>query len=278
NDRLLVEDLAGDKTLYTYDDNGNTLERFHNALDDAIYHWDFENRLIGADVTDATGTHHITNQYDPAGIRVAQIVDGQETRFLIDTVQPYAQVLLEYRPSGLIVTSYVYGNGLIEQSPGGAKSFYQVDGLGSTRALTNASGVVTDRGVYDAFGRMLAQSGSTVNSYLFAGQQRDATTGLDYLRARYLNPATGRVGSRDTFSGSILVPLSENPFLYTHGNPINHRDPSGHLLLEALVAPAVVFIGLQTLTHATGSRYSILYPIRVLELIGEVSKNDKFAF
>src|SRR5262249_24518105 len=108
--------------------------------------------------------------------------------------------------------------------------------------------------------------------------QRDATTGLDYLRARYLNPATGRFVSRDTFSGSILVPLSENPFLYTHGNPINHRDPSGHLLLEALVAPAVVFIGLQTLTHATRSRYSILYPIRVLELIGEVSKNDKFAF
>jgi hypothetical protein len=54
------------------------------------------------------------------------------------------------------------------------RSYYHVDGLGSTRALTNASGLVTDRYIYDAFGRPIGQVGITGNVYLFAGEQRDA--------------------------------------------------------------------------------------------------------
>ena len=45
--------------------------------------------------------------------------------------------------------------------------------------------MVTDRYIYDAFGRTIGQVGSTGNVYLFAGEQRDANVGLDYLRARY---------------------------------------------------------------------------------------------
>ena len=48
-------------------------------------HWDAENHLIGADVTQGAIAQHITNRYDADGLRVAQTVDGQETRFL-DTV------------------------------------------------------------------------------------------------------------------------------------------------------------------------------------------------
>ena len=106
NDRLLTETLAGDVTQYTYDNNGNTLSRI-SATDQVFYDWDFENRLIAAD-TDGDGTIDARNVYDADGIRVSQTVSGQETRFLIDTVQPYAQVLVEYRPSGLITASYVW--------------------------------------------------------------------------------------------------------------------------------------------------------------------------
>src|SRR5262249_17628393 len=140
---------------------------------------------------DASGTRHVMNAYDADGIRVAQAVDGAETRYLIDTVRPYAQVLLEYRPSGLVVASYMYGNDLISQDRGGARSYYHVDGLGSTRALTDVAGMVTDRYVYEAFGRTIGQMGTTVNEYLFAGEQRDARVGLDYLRARYLSVGAG---------------------------------------------------------------------------------------
>jgi RHS repeat-associated protein len=141
-------------------------------------------------------------------------------------------VLEEYTPGGVIKVSYVYGNDLISQDRGGAKSFYHVDGLGSTRALTNASGVVTDRYVYDAFGRTIGQPiGNTPNSYLFAGEQRDANVGLDYLRARYLSVGTGRLYGRDPLLQTSAGVLLKSAYLYAGGNPVNMFDPSGMISL-----------------------------------------------
>jgi len=228
NDRLLTDTLNGVVTQYTYDNNGNTLSEVTSPTDQTVYHWDSQNRLIEADVTTASGTTQTVYQYDVDGIRVSQTTAGQETRYLIDTVQPYAQVLLEYRPSGLIVASYVYGNALISQNRGGVLSYYLVDALGSTRALTNASGIVTDRYVYDVFGRMLSQTGNTVNSYLFGGQQTDSSTGLEYLRARYMNAGTGRFVSRDDTPGVLHDPLSFNGYIYAGADGVNETDPGGH--------------------------------------------------
>jgi RHS repeat-associated protein len=240
NGRLVTETLGSDVTKYTYDDNGNTLSKIIGATDQVFMTWDFENRLIGVDETDASGTHHIQNQYDANGIRVSQKVDGQETRYLIDAAQPFAQVLMEYTPGGSVNASYVYGQRLISQNRGGVSSYYLVDGLGSTRALTNASGAVTDRYVYDAFGRTIGQAGATANAYLFAGQQRDAVTGWDYLRARYLDADLGRFLSRDPFPGVLANPVSLQAYPYADLNPVNMIDPSGRFTLSELSATEAV--------------------------------------
>jgi RHS repeat-associated protein len=136
-------------------------------------------------------------------------------------------------------------------------SYYAKDGLGSTRALTNANGVVTDRYVYDAFGQMIAQTGSTVNSYLFAGQQRDAATGLDYLRARYLNVGSDRFVSRDTFAGLSQDPLSLHRFLYADGNAVNLVDPSGHETLDDISAAEGIQDTLITNAWSAFSRFAV---------------------
>ena len=44
------------------------------------------------------------------------------------------------------------------------------DGFGSVRALTDATGAVTDTYTYDAFGNLLDKSGSTPNDSLFTGE------------------------------------------------------------------------------------------------------------
>jgi RHS repeat-associated protein len=93
--------------------------------------------------------------------------------------------------------------------------------------LTNASGVVTNRYIYDAFGHTIAQIGSTGNVYLFAGEARDSNTGLDYLRARYLNVGTGRFISRDTFEGLPSRPISLHRYVYADANPLVKIDPAG---------------------------------------------------
>ncbi|MFM7367547.1 MAG: hypothetical protein ACKO2Z_07065, partial [Sphaerospermopsis kisseleviana] len=103
-----------------------------------------------------------------------------ETRFLVDKNRDYAQVLEEYTTSKIIKASYIYGHDLISQLRNTERSFYHVDGLGSTRALTDINGLLTDAYAYEAFGEIIKQLGNTNNLYLFAGEQRDPNLGLDY--------------------------------------------------------------------------------------------------
>jgi RHS repeat-associated protein len=102
-----------------------------------------------------------------------------------------------------------------------------VDGLGSTRALTDINGLLTDAYAYEVFGKIIKQLGNTQNSYLFAGEQRDPNLGLDYLRARYLDVNSGRFYGRDLFRGFYKNPTTLNKFIYANSNPVNIIDPSG---------------------------------------------------
>ena len=150
-------------------------------------------------------------------------------------------MLEEYTPDGIIVVSYVHGKDLISQTRGGQTSFYHVDGLGSTRILTDVFGTVTDRYIYDAFGWTVASLGSTVNVHLFAGERRDADLGWDYLRARNYGPSVGRFASRDPFPGFVFEVVSLHKYLYANADPVNFTDPTGKFTLgERLVILATV--------------------------------------
>jgi hypothetical protein len=102
----------------------------------------------------------VTYEYNENSIRVSSTINGVKTSYLLDANRDYAQVLEEYDSSGTQV-AYVHGIDLISQNRSEAKSFYLVDGLGSTRALTDASGVVTDSYIYDAYGNRLSSTGTT---------------------------------------------------------------------------------------------------------------------
>ena len=67
-------------------------------------------------------------------------------------------------------------------------------------------------------------SGSTANAFTFTGEQTDASTGLEYLRARYYDPATGMFLSID--------PLGDG-YDYAYDNPVMNTDPSGLACLDA---------------------------------------------
>src|SRR5208282_3074723 len=107
-------------------------------------------------------------------------------------------------------------------------TIYGYDGHGSVRQLFNNSGAITDSYDYDAFGNLINSTGSTPNNYLFAGEQFDPALGLYYNRARYLNTATGRFWSMDTYEGDSHSPASLHKYLYANGNPVDGLDPSGH--------------------------------------------------
>ncbi|WP_182865476.1 putative Ig domain-containing protein [Rhodopirellula sp. JC639] len=231
NDQLLTELLAGDETRYDYDANGNTIAK-HTATESVFYKWDPENRLIAAD-TDGDGADDVIYQYDHTGIRVTRTEAGEETKFLFDKNRPYAQVLEEYTAGGILKVSYVHGRDLLSQyrHSDAGKSFYHVDGLGSTRTLSDPLGIVADRYIYDAYGRIMSRIGSTENDHLFAGEVRDSRLEFDYLRSRFYQPVGARFTSRDFFLGVPSFPSSLHRYNYASGNPVNVIDPSGRFSL-----------------------------------------------
>jgi len=245
NDRLFKEELKQKGVLvgsveYEYDNNGNTKTKTRkdadgNVVETVTYSWNKENRLVGVSAPNLS----VSYAYDADGVRVSSTVKGVTTEYLVDKNLPYAQVLEELVNDSAIA-SYVYGLDLISQERGNADSYYLVDGLGSTRGLTNASGVVTDTYSYDAFGNSIASAGATANNYLFAGEQFDPNLGDYYLRQRYYNPGVGRFTRRDIYEGSLEDPMSLHKYLYGNANPVTYTDSTG--LFSAAEAQAVADI------------------------------------
>jgi RHS repeat-associated protein len=103
--------------------------------------------------------------------------------------------------------------------------YYLTDGLGSTLALTDEAGDIVNTYDYDVFGALRAETGSQANDFTFAGEQVDAGTGLQYLRARYYDAEAGRFVSRDPLAASPF--WMQHDFAYASSNPLNLVDPLG---------------------------------------------------
>jgi len=238
-----------------YDSNGNTVVSGSNG-----YVYDFENRLVKVN---AGTPNEISITYDGDGNRVAKTVGGVTTRYLVDTsnLTDYAQVVEEL-VNGSVTRQYTYGNNLINQrqviSGNWQTSFFQYDGHGSTRALTDMNGAVTDTFTYDAFGILVARSGGTPNARLYTGEEYDADTGMYNLRARWMNPATGRFWSQDSYEGDGYDPITLHKYLYANVDPVNGIDPSGHVtVMEALNTTFAIatLASISAYTVAAGLRY-----------------------
>lgn len=212
NDRL---------TSDAYDANGNT-----RSSGGQSFTYDFEDRVRTAD------GGAVRFVYDGDGNLAAKTAGGVTTRYLVDDNNPtgYAQVLEEL-VGGQVVRQYTYGHAIVSQrqraGAGWATSFYTTDGTGSVRQLTDSSGAVTDTYTYDAFGKLIAQTGSTPNAYLYRGERFDADLGLYHLRARSYDPNRGRFTTVDPFPGFADDPMSLHRYLYANADPVNFIDPLG---------------------------------------------------
>src|SRR5262249_45652272 len=164
--------------------------------------YDFENRLVAA------GARPIV--YDGDGNRVSGTLASGTTMFLVadQNLTGYAQVLDDLQIEAM-TRSYTWGLEPISQrltfNSQGA-NLYGYDGLGSVRFLTNSTGAGTDTYDYDAFGNLIASTGTTPNNYLFAGEQFDPALGIYYNRARYYDQRLGRFWTMDTWEGDPQSP------------------------------------------------------------------------
>ncbi len=208
-------------TIYGYDNNGNTLTE---TLDGNVltYTWDGKNKLISVDDSVNTTSY----EYNYNGIRISKTDGVTNTQFIVDENTQYAQVLEEV-VDGTQVVAYSYGHDLVSQERDSQYYFYHVDGLGSTRALSDDIGAITDTWDFSGYGELLGTTGSTENNYLFTGEQFDSSLNQVYLRSRYYKPGIGRFTQMDSWEGRSCKPISLNKYLYTESDPVNGIDPTG---------------------------------------------------
>jgi RHS repeat-associated protein len=225
-DRLLTETFA----TYTYDDNGNVITKSGAAS----YAWDFENRLVRVVKTDGTV---VEIAYDADGNRVQTRVTPATgppaivTNYVVDASGPLAHVVAETDGTGGLQALYVRADGeLLAVIRGTGTRFYHADGTGSIRWLSNETGAVTDRYTYSAFGDLIDHVGSDPQPYAFAGEPYDPNVGMQYHRARWMDPRLGRFASRDPLDpkvGSLYDPPELHRYRYAADDPVNRTDPSG---------------------------------------------------
>jgi len=200
---------------YGYDGEGRLLTRTERATGKVTtYTWSARGELLSVRAPDGRTTAYA---YDALGRRVEVNDAGTIRRFGWDGSNPVAEYGAD---NGLVATHTVSPDaGLVLGSRRGGVASYQLqDGLGSTVATTDASGAVTARTAWSAFG--VPAGGVADATYGFTGHQYDASTGLHYARARYLDPAIGRFVSEDPLP-------SLNAYSYVRNDPCNLVDPSG---------------------------------------------------
>ncbi len=175
--------------------------------------YDGENRQLTASVNSVNSSY----SYDGEGRRVQKVGGGVTTNYVYDA---FGHLAAEY--------------GLPNSNPG--TRYLNVDHLGSTRLVTDASGAPLECHDFLPFGQEILAGidgrgscfpSSPSGGLNFAGKLRDAETNFDFFGARYNSAAQGRFTTTDPLPGWQTDPQSWNAYAYARNNPLMFSDPDG---------------------------------------------------
>ncbi|AZK44942.1 RHS repeat-associated core domain-containing protein [Paenibacillus lentus] len=217
---------------YVYDERGNRLEvegQQVRGMTNAEFTFDSLNRLTK--VTGEDGTE-VSYSYNGDGLLYERAEGTERTRYYYDE---QAKLIAEADVSnGTPSLTYTYIYDLagrlwsrVDQATGEVQ-YYQFNGHGDVVGLVDSAGNQLNSYTYDIWGNPELEEETVPNIFRYSGEYWDATTDLQYLRARWYDPNAGRFVSKDSYEGDITNPLSQNLYTYVHNNPLMYTDPSGH--------------------------------------------------
>ncbi len=207
---------AADSITQGFDANGNTVQKSEGS-NFWHYFWDEENRLTSV----STRKQTVRYVYDALGRRVRRHFAGskENTKYTYDGLD----VVLDDDLG--VTTKYQNGLGIdnkLELATGSTSKYFLQDHLGSTIGLTNSSGSITESNSYDSFG---TPSNPLFSSrYGFTGREYDSFSRLQFSRARWYDPKTGRFVSEDPIG---LNGGDVNLYGYVRNQPQIYRDQRG---------------------------------------------------
>jgi len=160
-------------------------------------------------------------------VRIRNLCTEEDTTYTYDTNCRLSKLVC--KTTNGVVTKYVYGKGLIGEEVGGAFKTYHFDCRGSTIAITDASGNITDTFAYDTYGKLISRTGTSEVIFGYNGRDGVVTddNGLIYMRARYYSPDMRRFVNADILHGNIADSTTLNRYSYVNGNPVSFVDPFG---------------------------------------------------
>ncbi|MEY3480095.1 MAG: hypothetical protein RIQ71_870 [Verrucomicrobiota bacterium] len=176
----------------------------------------------------------IINVYYPDGRNrdVKRTIDGTTTYLIYDGWN----LVAEYDAAGVLTTRYIHGpqvDEILAKVTTTSTTFPLPDALGSTIAVTDASGAVLERVYYsDAFGTPTFQDAagsplagtSTGTRFLFTGREWLAALNLYDYRNRTYSAELGRFIETDPIG---FKAGDANLFRYVVNNPVAFTDPDG---------------------------------------------------
>ena len=216
---------------YTNDVNGNTLTGGGRTNT-----WDSENRMTQCAYNGTTSQF----TYAADGLRHRSVVNGVTTDFALD-----ASMFVREMRNGASTATYLVGARGPEyrrDDVAGTVSWYLFDGLGSVLAEVSPTGTITSSRNYDVYGNVRSgvnANGTSAHKFVGnLGHPSDNNSGLIYMQARYMDPATGRFVSEDKGNSG------DARFLYCDDDPTNKRDKDGKDATELREGLALIAIGL----------------------------------
>lgn len=222
-------------TGYAYDQRGRQI-----TAPGSTFTWDGASRL--------TGINGISLGYNGLDDLVTRTEAGTTVHYYYNYALGFNPIVAEKNDTnGLFLRYYVYTPDgrllyMIDPSAGNKIYYFHFDQIGSTLALTDSAGVVTDTYAYTPYGKLLQHTGSNPQPFTFVGQwgvrqegSPSANSGLYQMRARYYDSHTGRFLIQDPSWPGFETQLF-NPYSYAFNNPLLYVDIEGTFPVVNLAA------------------------------------------
>ena len=264
--RLVREDnkLIGKTTVFTYDQNGNIIERcvfdYTSKSGDELFELDCRHYSCDYDGDKLINYNGETFEYNSLGNPITyrgkncgwqygtRLTKLGDTTFAYDGLGRRTSkndIKFTYDSDGRLLKQsngleFFYDNaGVAGVKYDGSIYLYRKDVQGNIIAILDSNGEVVVRYYYDAWGNnaVIDNDGSDVedgigalNPFRYRGYYYDTETGLYYLQTRYYDPDLGRFISQDSLEYADPETINGlNLYVYCKNNPVMNVDPNGTL-------------------------------------------------
>ena len=211
---------AYDNQSITYDEIGNPLSYYNGTR------WAFEWENGRQMTTAESDAHEISYTYDMDGIRDSKMVDGVTYNYITQN----GKVVRQTWGNNTMDIIYDTNGNPYSLRYNNAYYVYVLNLQGDVIRIVNSDGATVAQYQYDAWGNVLAATGSlaAINPIRYRGYYYDTETGFYYLQSRYYDPSIGRFINADSFASTGQEFLGYNMFAYCYNNPVALTDDSGY--------------------------------------------------